>query len=318
MNKIIEFDHVTCEFNGFKAVDDVSFSVEEGKVIGLLGHNGAGKTTIIKLLTGYLVPTQGQIIVDGMYVDRDLTGAQSRIGYLPENCPLWPDMSIIEFLLYQASLKGISKSKLDDHVFHVIQKTHLVDKAMQRIGTLSKGYRQRVGVANAILNHPKIIILDEPTNGLDPVQIMHMRELIHELAKSSTLIISTHIMQEVQAVCDHVKIIRTGKMIMDSSLDDIGQVQGLRITVNQNEKHIQELFSDMKEVKLITLNSTSDNQYQYLMEIDTKLASTVSQKIIEAGYQLFEMTPERRSLESIFEEDYLTQSNARGKTKYVA
>jgi ABC-2 type transport system ATP-binding protein len=318
MSTIIRFDHVSCEFGGFKAVNDVSFSINQGEIVGLLGHNGAGKTTIIKLLTGYLVPTQGQIIVDGLHVDRDLSAVQSRIGYLPENCPLWPDMPVIEFLLFQASLKAIPKSEVNDRISYALQKTNLIDKAMQPIGTLSKGYRQRVGVANAIINQPKIIILDEPTNGLDPVQIIDMRELIQELAQSSTIIISTHILQEVQAVCDHVKIIRAGRIVTDSSLDDLNQIKGLRVTVNQNEKVVKELFSDVEEVNSIQLMSADSNQYQYLFDIRTTLSACVSQKIFEAGYRLIEITPERNDLETLFKDDYVIQKNKGDQIRDVA
>ena len=318
MSTIIQFDHVSCEFSGFKAVNDVSFSINQGEIVGLLGHNGAGKTTIIKLLTGYLVPTQGQIIVDGLHVDLDLSAVQSRIGYLPENCPLWPDMPVIEFLLFQASLKAIPKSEVNDRISYALQKTNLIDKAMQPIGTLSKGYRQRVGVANAIINQPKIIILDEPTNGLDPVQIIGMRELIQELAQSSTIIISTHILQEVQAVCDHVKIIRAGRIVTDSSLDDLDQIKGLRVTVNQNEKVVKELFSDVEEVKSIQLMSADSNQYQYLFDVRTTLSACVSQKIFEAGYQLIEITPERNDLETLFKDDYVIQKNKGDQIRDVA
>ena len=189
---------------------------------------------------------------------------------------------------------------------------------MQPIGTLSKGYRQRVGVANAIINQPKIIILDEPTNGLDPVQIIDMRELIQELAQSSTIIISTHILQEVQAVCDHVKIIRAGRIVTDSSLDDLNQIKGLRVTVNQNEKVVKELFSDVEEVKSIQLMSAGNNQFQYLFDVHTTLSACVSQKIFEAGYRLIEITPERNDLETLFKDDYVIQKNKGGQIRDVA
>lgn len=315
---LIQFDHITRQFNGHKAVDDVSFSIGQGEIVGLLGHNGAGKTTIMKLLTGYLEPTQGKIFVDGLHMDRDMHSIQSRMGYLPENCPLWPDMTVVEFLLYQASLKGILDTELDDQVYHAIEKTHLVEKAIQPIGTLSKGYRQRVGVANAILNHPKIIILDEPTNGLDPTQTLNMRALIQELANTSTIILSTHILQEVQAMCDRVIIVRSGKIVTDSKLDELDQIKGLRVIVDQNEQTIQELCKDLIGVKDIQLKSISEDQYQYVLNVDVSLAPKVSQKILEAGYQLFEITPERRNLETLFKDDYVVKENQVGEAENVA
>ncbi len=314
---LIQFDHVTRQFNGHKAVDDVSFLIGQGEIVGLLGHNGAGKTTIMKMLTGYLEPTYGHIYVDGLRMDCDLRLIQSHMGYLPENCPLWPGMSVIEFLLYQASLKGIPKTDLDDQVFHVIKKTYLAEKATQSIGTLSKGYRQRVGVANAILNYPKIIILDEPTNGLDPTQTLNMRVLIKELTKTSTVILSTHILQEVQAVCDRVIIVRAGKIISDSKLDALEQTKGLRITVDQNEQTMQALCNNLIDVRTIQLNTKSDDQYQYVLDVDAALAPKICKTILEAGFQLFEITPERKSLETLFKEDYATQANNFSETKDV-
>lgn len=314
---LIQFDHVTRQFNGYKAVNDVSFFIDQSEIVGLLGHNGAGKTTIMKLLTGYLEPTNGQIYVDGLRMDCDLHSIQSRMGYLPENCPLWPDMSVIEFLLYQASLKGIPKAELDDQVFRIIKKTHLVEKANQPIGTLSKGYRQRVGVANAILKHPKIIILDEPTNGLDPTQTLNMRALIQELAKTSTVILSTHILQEVQAVCDRVIIVRDGKIVTDERLDELDQTKGLRVTVDQDEQTMQALCKDLISVKTIQLKSIRDNKYQYKLEVDSEMAPKISQKILEAGHQLFEISPERQDLETLFKEDYVAQENLESDTKDV-
>lgn len=314
---IIQFDHITRQFNGHKAVDDVSFSIGQGEIVGLLGHNGAGKTTIMKLLTGFLEPTHGQIYVDGLRMDCDLRSIQSRMGYLPENCPLWPDMSVVEFLLYQASLKEIPKTELEHHVFNVIQNTNLTEKATQAIGTLSKGYRQRVGVANAILNYPKIIILDEPTNGLDPTQTLNMRALIQELAKTSTVILSTHILQEVQAVCDRVIVVRAGRIVTDSKLEELDQVTGLRITVDQDEKNMQLLFDDIIGVRRIQLKSQHDDQYQYILDVDITLSSKISQKIVEAGYQLFEITPERQNLEALFKEDWIALSPRESEAKDV-
>ena len=315
---LIQFEHITRKFNDFIAVDDVSFSIGQGEIVGLLGHNGAGKTTIMKLLTGYLEPTQGNIFVDGLAIDSDLPSIQSRLGYLPENCPLWSDMTIVEFLLYQSSLKGIAKSEQDDHVFHVIQKTNLKEKALAPIGTLSKGYRQRVGVANAILNQPKIIILDEPTNGLDPTQTLNMRALIQDLAKTSTVILSTHILQEVEAVCDRVIIVRSGKIVTDKKLDELDQTVGLRISVDIDEKSMQSLLNDLVGSNNIKLIKHQGNQYQYLVDADISLSTKINQTILHAGHQLFEITPERQSLESLFKEDYALQSPGDNKDKYVA
>ncbi len=314
---LIRFDQIALHYKSHRALDNVSFSIGQGEIVGLLGHNGAGKTTIMKLLTGYLEPTHGHIYVDGLRMDSDLHLIQSRMGYLPENCPLWPDMSIIEFLLYQASLKGIPKSELNHQVLDVIRRTHLTEKATLAIGTLSKGYRQRVGVANAILNQPKIIILDEPTNGLDPAQTFNMRALIQQLAKTSTIILSTHILQEVQAVCDRVIIVRSGKIVTDTRLDELTQTNGLRVTVDQNEKAMQTLFEDLIGVDSIQLKAKHDDLYQYILNVDVALAPEICQKIIQAGYQLYELSPEQQNLETLFKQDYVIQTSNSDEIKNV-
>ncbi|OYV67357.1 MAG: multidrug ABC transporter ATP-binding protein, partial [Deltaproteobacteria bacterium 21-66-5] len=202
-------------------LQDVSLEVSSGEVVGLLGHNGAGKTTIMKMLTGFLEPTSGTIEIDDLAIGRDTAAIQRRIGYLPENCPVWPEMAVVEFLEFQAALHDIPPAQRPAAIAEAIRRTALADKAAQPIQTLSRGYRQRVGVAQAILHRPDIVILDEPTNGLDPTQILQMRELIRELAKSATVIVSTHILQEVQAVCERVLILRGGRKVIDSRLDEL-------------------------------------------------------------------------------------------------
>ena len=216
---MMEITHLTRRYGALTAVDDVSFSVGRGEVVGLLGHNGAGKSTVMKLLTGYLEPTSGRIRIGDLEIGRDTRAIQGRIGYLPENCPVWPDMTVVEFLEYQASLHGFAAARRGAAIAAAIRRTALKEKATEPIRTLSRGYRQRVGVAQAILHEPDLVILDEPTNGLDPTQILQMRELIRELALHATVIVSTHILQEVQAVCQRVVILRRGRKVLDSRID---------------------------------------------------------------------------------------------------
>ena len=192
---MITVQNITRKYDNFIAVDNVSFTIGQGEIVGLLGHNGAGKTTIMKMLTGYLEPTAGKITIGERLLNGDRRPIQEQIGYLPENCPVYPEMSVIDYLDYGASLHGVEKAKRQQMVLRAIERTALAEKAHQQIATLSRGYRQRTGVAQAILHDPKILILDEPTNGLDPTQIQQMRQLIRELAKQSTVIISTHILQ---------------------------------------------------------------------------------------------------------------------------
>ncbi|MBF0157131.1 MAG: ABC transporter ATP-binding protein, partial [Magnetococcales bacterium] len=199
---MIEMTSLTRRYGEVVAVAELTCRIGRGEVVGLLGHNGAGKSTVLKMLTGYLEPSAGHIVVDGLRMGRDTRAIQKRMGYLPENCPLWTEMSVIDHLDFQAALRGISPGRRPGLLRRALGLAGLEARALQRIDTLSRGYRQRVGVAQAILHRPDIIILDEPTNGLDPTQIRQMRELLRNLASEATVIVSTHILREVQAVCD--------------------------------------------------------------------------------------------------------------------
>ncbi len=217
---MIVAENLTRNYGDVVAVDRVSFKIGEGEVVGLLGHNGAGKTTIMKMLTGSLEPSAGRITLDGEDLAEHRQAAQRRIGYLAENCPLYPEMTVIDFLEYHAGLHGIPDHKRLAAVRSAIARTELAEGG-RIIGNLSRGYRQRVGVAQAILHEPDILVLDEPTNGLDPTQIQHMRSLIQELAENATVLLSTHILQEVEAVCGRVLIIHSGRLALDSRLADL-------------------------------------------------------------------------------------------------
>ena len=299
---MIKIDHVTRKFNDFTAVDDVSFEIGKGQIVGLLGHNGAGKTTIMKMLTGYLEPTSGSIHVDNLKIGRDTEKIQSKLGYLPENCPLWMDMTIYDFLSYHAALHDLHNSNRQELIIRAIQRTKLIDKATQPIHSLSKGYRQRVGVAQAILHNPEIIILDEPTNGLDPNQTINMRELIHELSKKSTVILSTHIMQEVQALCERVIILNSGKIAVDEQLDAINQEAPILITIDKDEHAVKPILDKINGVHSVQLKNKSNGSFQYSLEAKQELAPEISYAIQKAGFKLYELTPEKRNLESIFSE----------------
>ena len=208
---MIRVDALTRTYGDLTAVDQVSFEIGTGEIVGLLGHNGAGKTTIMKMLTGYLEPTGGSIEIDGLDINTERQAVQQRIGYLPENDPLYYEMTVIDYLDYAATLHGVPDAERFDRIREAIVKTELSSRATDTIGTLSRGFCQRVGVAQAILHHPRLLILDEPTNGLDPTQVQHMRDLIRVLAEHATVILSTHILQEVQAVCSRVIIIHDGR-----------------------------------------------------------------------------------------------------------
>ncbi len=303
---MINVDNVTRRYGDFVAVDQVSFEIDQGEIVGLLGHNGAGKTTIMKMLTGFLEPTSGSITVDGLNIETDLLKIQGKIGYLPENCPVYPEMTVIDYLDYAAALHGISSRERPGRIRSAIDRTDLVDKAMQPIATLSRGYRQRIGVAQAILHNPEILILDEPTNGLDPTQILQMRQLIHNLAASATVIISTHILQEVQAVCNRVLIIRNGAKALDARLDELQADVKLFLCIDAEPDRAAGPLTTLAGVDRVDL-SGSENSHTHGYTITPQketdryaLSAQIAQMVMEQGWQLYELRPEIRDLETIF------------------
>ncbi|MEZ4544484.1 MAG: ABC transporter ATP-binding protein [Cyanobacteriota/Melainabacteria group bacterium] len=225
---MIKAEDLTRKYGDLVAVDTASFQIEHGEIVGLLGHNGAGKTTIMKMITGFIEPTAGKLTVDGLDICEDRSRIQKKIGYLPENCPLYPEMTVADYLVYAASLKGLEGAEANSSIAQAIHRTRLTDVAAQRINTLSRGYRQRLGVAQAILGSPRIYILDEPTNGLDPSQILEMRALIKELAQKATVVVSTHI-PEVEATCHRVIIVQGGKVALDSTMENLDQSGVLKL-----------------------------------------------------------------------------------------
>ncbi len=303
---MIEVQHISRQYGDFLAVDDVSFSIERGEIVGLLGHNGAGKSTIMKMLTGYLEPSKGNIQIAGENLwNPDPLKAQERIGYLPENCPVYPDMRVIDFLAYAASLRGLSGQSLDQALLQVIGQTELEGKATAAISTLSRGYRQRVGVAQALLNNPEIIILDEPTNGLDPAQIGHMRQLIAELGQRSTVIISTHILQEVEAVCDRVLILRKGRLALDANLEELTRGRELLLKCSGAVDSVSRQLVSLDQVAAVDVVETGNGLARYRIsahENSTDIAPAIAAAVVEQGWQLYELRREERTLEKIFQE----------------
>ncbi|MGH8550813.1 MAG: ABC transporter ATP-binding protein [Methylococcales bacterium] len=305
---MIETQNLTKFYDEFKAVDDVSFNIGNGEIVGLLGHNGAGKTTIMKMLTGYLEPSAGSIVVDNLDISEQRTEIQKRIGYLPENCPVYPDMSVIDFLDYAAGLKGLTGSESNRAVRSAIHRMELRDKAGQTIQTLSRGYRQRVGVAQAILTQPAILILDEPTNGLDPSQIQHMRDMIIEMGQQATVILSTHILREVQAVCDRVLILREGRLAMDSRIEDLEKAKRLMLTIDKPPADTKNTLSRIDGVTAVEFLQTANRRSHYALEVDARdrpvdeFAAPVTRAVMELGYRFYGLYPEKRDLERVFSE----------------
>ncbi len=297
---MIKVESLSRNYGDFKAVKDVSFEINKGEVVGLLGHNGAGKTTIMKMMTGYLEPTSGTIQVQDMQVGTHTREIQAKIGYLPENCPVWPEMTVIDYLEYQAHLHNVPEEDIAEAVKEAIRRTSLKDKATAEIQTLSRGYQQRVGVAQAILHNPDIIILDEPTNGLDPTQILHMRELIRELAKSATVIISTHILQEVQAVCERVLIMRGGELVLDSKIHDLQSGHKLLVTIDNESAG--EYLSDIDGVSDLEKRTTHAGRTVFCLTCSDETAPKIAEAVAARGDKLFCLQPEVRNLETVFAE----------------
>ncbi|HEX5057368.1 MAG TPA: ABC transporter ATP-binding protein [Gammaproteobacteria bacterium] len=303
---MIKTEALTRTYGDFTAVDQVSFKIGRGEIVGLLGHNGAGKTTIMKMLTGYLEPTSGHIEIDGLDIRVDREAIQRKIGYLPENCPVYPEMTVIDYLDYAASLHGVPENERPSRVREAIAKTALEEKAMQPISTLSRGYRQRTGVAQALLHNPDILILDEPTNGLDPAQIQHMRDLIRSLAKQATVILSTHILQEVQAICDRVIIIRSGRVALDARMEELRSGNRLLVAVDTAPDKTQSILKSVQGVRSVATLDNDGRQYRYALELAQQeadeAAPLVSKALIDKGCKLYGLQRERRDLETVFGE----------------
>lgn len=218
---MIEVSHLTKQYGNHLAVDDVSFTVADGQICGLLGPNGAGKSTIMNILTGYLSATSGQVTVAGHPLPEEADAAKACVGYLPEQPPLYPEMTVQEYLTFAAELKGVKKAERKEQVCRVARRTGLEAVLPRLIRSLSKGYKQRVGIAQALLGSPRLIILDEPTVGLDPAQVIEIRKLIRELGRAHTVILSSHILSEVQAVCQQILILSKGHLVAAGSLEEL-------------------------------------------------------------------------------------------------
>jgi ABC-2 type transport system ATP-binding protein len=294
---MIEAQHLTRRYGEFTAVDDVSFAIEPGEIVGLLGHNGAGKTTIMKMLTGYLEPSSGGVAVDGVNVEADPLAVQRALGYLPESLPLYPELSVVDYLEYAASLRGVDAAAA---VSRAIEATELGSKALEPINTLSRGFKQRVGVAQAILHEPKFLILDEPTNGLDPSQTQHMRALIKQLAQSATVILSTHIMQEVDAICGRAIILRGGELVLDERLDELQRSNTLMLRTTP-QADAAGLLNALAEVESVTRDADSSWLITVRGDLDGA-AQAVAAAVVGSGHALYELKLKTRDLETVFRE----------------
>lgn len=306
---MITAEALSRNYGDFVAVQEVSFQIPRGTVIGLLGHNGAGKTTIMKVLTGYLEPTSGSVQIDGLDITSHRLEVQKKIGYLPENSPVYPEMTVIDYLEYVAELRGIAPKQRANAIRNAIQRTRLEEKSTDSIQTLSRGYKQRVGVAQAILHEPEILILDEPTNGLDPSQIQEMRQLIRELSEKSTVILSTHILQEVHAVCDRVLIISRGSVVLDSQISELSSGNQFLLETDTSIERVQQQLQNISVIKDIqhigAQNGLGQKRQEYritLSTADPSVSAHIVRALVEGGSNVFRFHAETKNLESIFKE----------------
>jgi ABC-2 type transport system ATP-binding protein len=298
---MIVVQNLVKKYGDLTAVADVSFEVERGEIVGLLGHNGAGKTTVMKTMTGYLEPTAGSISVGGIDVVDNRIGVQKQIGYMPESAPLYREMLVQEYLLMMAQFRGLPADQQVPAVAEAIRATGLQDRILQPIGTLSKGYRQRVGLAQAILHKPDVLVLDEPTNGLDPVQILEIRALVRRLAKTTTVILSTHILSEIEAVCNRVVILIDGHLAADSTLADLLTTNTIRLGL-QESVDVAAVFSDVAGVQKV--QQDPDDPAGLTWRIDCEDSKTllphISRTAHENGWTVLEIRAETPSLEQVF------------------
>jgi ABC-2 type transport system ATP-binding protein len=290
----IKVTHISKTYGNQKALDDISFSLKKGEIVGFLGPNGAGKSTMMKILTTYLEASKGSASVNGFSVENEASKVQESIGYLAEHNPLYLDMFVREYLNFNAEVYGISKGEIEK----IIVKTGLTSEANKKIQQLSKGYRQRVGLANALLHNPDVLILDEPTTGLDPNQLIEIRDLIKSVGKEKTVLLSTHIMQEVEAICDRVIIINKGKIVLDTPLKEL----------QKNKTQIIEVEFDyrVEEVALQKISSLKnvENKQGFLYHLHFNTEEDMRSKVFDFahdnGLKILQLHQKNTSLEKLF------------------
>jgi ABC-2 type transport system ATP-binding protein len=293
----LEVKNISKSYGAQKALDNISFSIKKGEIVGFLGPNGAGKSTLMKILTTYVHPDEGSALVNGYNITSEQKAVQLSIGYLPEHNPLYLDLYVREYLAFNADVYKVPKSRVEE----VIQLTGLSAESHKKIGALSKGYRQRVGLANALLHNPDVLILDEPTTGLDPNQLTEIRNVIKNVGKDKTVFLSTHIMQEVEAICDRVIIINNGKIVADKKLDNL---------ISENKEQVIEVEFDYKIEEqavakienLTSYKNTHDMTWELTFTTDKDMRPTVFDFATANGLKTLQLNQKNKNLEAIFRE----------------
>lgn len=308
---MIRVNGLTKDYGARRAIDNLTFDAEQGEIVGFLGPNGAGKTTTMRILTGYMPPTDGEAIVAGYDIVEDSLEVRKRVGYLPETVPLYDDMTALEYLKFMADLRKIPQS--EDRAYETLERVNLKDRANSYIGNFSKGMRQRIGLAQALIHRPEVLILDEPTIGLDPAQVVEMRNVIREIGKDRTVLLSTHILTEAQQICDRVLIINKGKIVAEDTPENLqSRLVGSQRVVLRVRGEADELPGKISKIKGVRdVEAKSDGSVEFEFSAGQDVRPQVAKTIIQAGFDLLEMRPIGLSLEEIFLE--LTRDSNAGK-----
>lgn len=304
---MIEVKNVTKKYGNFTAVDNITFNVKDGEVVGLLGQNGAGKSTTMNMITGFIEPTEGTIIVNGFDIMKKSLSAKKQIGYMPENVPLYPELTVKEFVSYMAELKLVGRKERKQEVENAIKETGLEEVKNKLIRNLSRGYKQRVSMAGALVGNPEVLILDEPTVGLDPKQIIEIRNLIKNLGKKHTVILSSHILSEISQICERVVILNKGKIVAidtPENLEEKTKEQNvLFVTVEDKEEKmssLKEKITDIEKLEMIKDNEDGTKQYKIVSKSEKDIRKALFDTLPKEGITIFELKKAETSLEDAF------------------
>ena len=304
---MIEVKNVTKKYGNFTAVDNITFNVKDGEVVGLLGQNGAGKSTTMNMITGFIEPTEGTIIINGYDIMKKSLKAKKQIGYMPENVPLYPELTVKEFVSYMAELKLVGRKERKQEVENVIKETGLDEVKNKLIRNLSRGYKQRVSMAGALVGNPEVLILDEPTVGLDPKQIIEIRNLIKNLGKKHTVILSSHILSEISQICERVIILNKGKIVAidtPENLEEKTKEQNvLFVTVEDKEEkmpNLKEKIADIEKLEMVKDNEDGTKQYKIVSKSEKDIRKSLFEVLPKEGITIFELKKAETSLEDAF------------------
>ena len=304
---MIQVENISKKYGNFIAVDNISFEIDEGEIVGFLGPNGAGKSTTMNMITGFIEPSKGRISIDGYDISKKAKKAKMQIGYMPEGVPLYSDLTVKEFVTYMSELKNCDKKNKKENVQKVLEETGLLEVQNKLTKNLSRGYKQRVSMAGALVGNPKVIILDEPTVGLDPKQVTEIRALIKDLGKKHTVILSSHILSEVSQICNRVIIINKGKIIAIDTPENLEKKvvnnNAIYVTVEDPEnrmENIKEKINNIIEIKLLTENEDKTKKYEITGEKDIDLRKEIFETFAKEGITIFEMKKADATLEDAF------------------